>query len=72
MTIAIHKLNASVGKMPRPFSRASSMGEFVEILEHYMLKNNWVGVIRPCNIDTDEPVLDISGTVVKFYAFTEQ
>lgn len=79
MTITILKLNTKVGKMPRPHNRASSLSEMSELLMSYCVANGWSFELCasgrqyfPENLDTDEPVLHIRGTTVKFYAYTER
>jgi hypothetical protein len=70
MTIAILKLEADQ-RIARPFSRACSTDEMLEILRHWRRVNPGATAQVPTNafVDSENPVMEHAGA--KFYAFTE-
>lgn len=78
-TIAI-LMNDGSTEIPRPWNRASSESELLEMIEHYITHHTGktgkraLDMINIDHIDLDATVANVAlrdGQIVRFYAFTE-
>ena len=78
-TIAI-LMNDGSTELPRPWNRASSENELLELLTHYISRHTGkagksaTDMVNTDRLDLDAPIARINrndGKTVRFYAFTE-
>ena len=74
-------VNDGSTEIPRPWNRASSESELLELIESYITHHTGktgkraLDMINIDHIDLDAPIASISlrdGKIVRFYAFTER
>jgi len=74
-------MNDGSTEIPRPWNRASSESELLELIETYITHHTGksgkraLDMINIDHIDLDSPITSIAqrdGLIVRFYAFTER
>lgn len=81
MTSITIMMNDGSTELPRPWNRASSQDELIEMVAHFIgyhtgkTENQATDMIDTSRIDLDAPIARVNqrdGTTVRLYAFTER